>query len=253
MRKKYQVFAICLLVSVLLIACNNLNGQVNSSSSTNTEKSTSSTSTTVSSSEQKSISLLSLDIDSLMQGNYDSIIGTWQNNQGDQLIFNIKGLVAENQNLIGRGKITEGIFETGYAEKNQGEYDLLMVPANVVVTSNLINSESDLSDTTKDRMIIKRDSFDENVDVYYRVLNSANSNIDPLSNTETGVMLESGPKTIEYANQILGENNWKVFEGNYTRTESIPYNILEGNDSIRYTVYQNGVIINANYQIVYQP
>lgn len=253
MRKKYQIIAICLLFSVLLVSCANRNEQENSSSSTNIEKSTSSTFTSVSSSEQKTVTLLSLNIDSLMQGNYDSIIGIWQNNQGDQLIFNTKGFVSEDQSLIGRGKISEGIFETGYVDKHQGESELLMVPANVVVTPNLINSESDLSDITKDRMIIKSDSFDEDVDVYYRVLNSGNSDIDPLSNKETGVILESGPKTIEYANQILGENNWKVFEGNYTRTESIPYNILEGNDGIRYTIYQNGVIINANYQIVYQP
>ncbi|WP_421365224.1 hypothetical protein [Streptococcus suis] len=91
------------------------------------------------------------------------------------------------------------------------------------------------------------------VDVYYRLTNSATSGIDPLKNTETGVQLDSGPKTIDYANSILGENNWRVIEGNYTRTESIPYNILEGDDNARYTIYQNGVIINADYQIVYQP
>ncbi|HFI0174994.1 DUF6287 domain-containing protein [Streptococcus suis] len=253
MRKKSYLCAISLLCSVFLIACSNNQGQESTATSSSVEQVTSESSSTTSSSEQKSISLLTLDIDTLMQGNYDSIIGTWQNSQGEQLTFNIKGLVSETRNLIGRGKITVGIFETGFVDKNTGESGLLMVPANFSIPSSLLNGGEDLSDTTKDRMVIATEVLDTAVDVFYRVSNSANSGLDPLSNTQTGVTLDSGPKTIEYANQILGENNWQVVEGNYTRTESIPYNILEGNDKIRYTVYQNGIIINANYQIVYQP
>ncbi|MFI3117120.1 DUF6287 domain-containing protein [Streptococcus suis] len=225
-------------------------GSSASTSTTDTQVSNANTST--SSTIQREISLSSMDIDALMQGNYDSILGTWQNSQGNSLVFNSKGLVADSQSLLGRGKITDGIFETGYVDATIGDVTLLMIPKGTQVNT----TETDTTDSTRDRMIVisQETAADADVvDVYYRLTNSATSGIDPLKNTETGVQLDSGPKTIDYANSILGENNWRVIEGNYTRTESIPYNILEGDDNTRYTIYQNGVIINADYQIVYQP
>ncbi|MDG4510068.1 DUF6287 domain-containing protein [Streptococcus suis] len=223
-------------------------GSSASTSTADTQVSNANTST--SSTIQREISLSSMDIDALMQGNYDSILGTWQNSQGNSLVFNSKGLVADSQSLLGRGKITDGIFETGYVDATIGDVTLLMIPKGTQANT----TEIDTTDSTRDRMIvINQETTADVVDVYYRLTNSATSGIDPLKNTETGVQLDSGPKTIDYANSILGENNWRVIEGNYTRTESIPYNVLEGDDNAHYTIYQNGVIINADYQIVYQP
>ncbi|WP_392363848.1 DUF6287 domain-containing protein, partial [Streptococcus suis] len=146
-----------------------------------------------------------------MQGNYDSILGTWQNSQGNSLVFNSKGLVADSQSLLGRGKITDGIFETGYVDATIGDVTLLMIPKGTQANT----TETDTTDSTRDRMIvISQETAADVVDVYYRLTNSATSGIDPLKNTETGVQLDSGPKTIDYANSILGENNWRVIEGN---------------------------------------
>lgn len=225
-----------------------------STTSSNTASSTSqSSSTSTSSTSQKGILPILMDIDALMQGNYDSILGTWQNAQGDSLIFNSKGLVTEDRSLLGRGKIMDGVFETGYVDAKIGDVTLLMVPGGTQLSATYQTTGTDTSDSTRDRMIVISPASADSMEVYYRLSQSADSGIDPLKNTETGVQLESGPKTIEYANAILGENNWQVIEGNYTRTESIPYNTIEGDDDSLYTIYQNGVIVNADYQIVYQP
>ncbi|CYV08481.1 translation initiation factor 1 (IF-1) [Streptococcus suis] len=249
MNRKYLALALGLLTIMSLSACQTeKKGSSASTSTADTQVSNANTST--SSTIQREISLSSMDIDALMQGNYDSILGTWQNSQGNSLVFNSKGLVADSQSLLGRGKITDGIFETGYVDAMIGDVTLLMIPKGTQANT----TETDTTDSTRDRMIvISQETTADVVDVYYRLTNSATSGIDPLKNTETGVQLDSGPKTIDYANSILGENNWRVIEGNYTRTESIPYNILEGDDNAHYTIYQNGVIINADYQIVYQP
>ncbi|HFI0809534.1 TPA: DUF6287 domain-containing protein [Streptococcus suis] len=266
---KKAIFIILGLVSIgLLSACHSVNQSKGSSTissdSTSSTTSISTTSTSSSTSSQSSSSSqassnqweiipINMKIDDLMQGNYDSILGTWQNAQGDSLIFNSKGLVTEDRALLGRGKIMDGVFETGYVDAKIGDVTLLMVPGGTQLSATYLTTGTDTSDSTRDRMIVISPASADSMEVYYRLSQSADSGIDPLKNTETGVQLESGPKTIEYANAILGENNWHVIEGNYTRTESIPYNVIEGDDDSRYTVYQNGIIINANYQIVYQP
>lgn len=73
------------------------------------------------------------------------------------------------------------------------------------------------------------------------------------SELNRGVQLESGQDTIDYAKMILGDKDWIVIEGNYTRTESIPYNLLQGNDGSLYWVYQNGEIYDKDNQLVHQP
>lgn len=256
MKKNYRLILVSILTLTTLLACSPNKNQASSGSSTSSTTSVSSSSSssdTTLSSSAEAATILSMDIDSLMQGNYDSIIGTWQNSRGESLVFNIKGLVADSQNLLGRGKITEGIFETGYIDNNIGEVSLMMVPKDTALGQSFYSAGVDPTDTTRDRILTKVGEAELDVDAFYRVSNTSSEGIDPLKNTETGIQLESGPKTIEYANSILGENNWRVIEGNYTRTETIPYNVLEGNDNTHYSVYQNGVIVNANYQIVYQP
>lgn len=74
-----------------------------------------------------------------------------------------------------------------------------------------------------------------------------------LSELNRGVQLESGQDTIDYAKMILGDKDWIVIEGNYTRTESIPYNLLQGNDGSLYWVYQNGEIYDKDNKLVRQP
>ncbi len=73
------------------------------------------------------------------------------------------------------------------------------------------------------------------------------------SELNIGIQLESGQDTIDYAKMILGDKDWIVIEGNYTRTESIPYNLLQGNDSSLYWVYQNGEIYDKDNKLVHQP
>lgn len=70
---------------------------------------------------------------------------------------------------------------------------------------------------------------------------------------DTGIQLESGQKTIDYAVGILGDKEWQVIEDNYNRTNSIPFNLLQGNDQSLYRVYQNGVITDLDGNIIHEP
>lgn len=70
---------------------------------------------------------------------------------------------------------------------------------------------------------------------------------------DTGIQLESGQKTIDYAVGILGDKEWQVIEDNYNRTNSIPFNLLQGNDQSLYRVYQNGVITDLDGNTIYEP
>ncbi len=176
MKRKYLALALGLLTIMSLSACQTeKKGSSASTSTADTQVSNANTST--SSTIQREISLSSMDIDALMQGNYDSILGTWQNSQGNSLVFNSKGLVADSQSLLGRGKITDGIFETGYVDATIGDVTLLMIPKGTQANT----TEIDTTDSTRDRMIvISQETTADVVDVYYRLTNSATSGIDPL-------------------------------------------------------------------------
>ncbi|MTB64573.1 hypothetical protein GGG87_06150 [Streptococcus sp. zg-86] len=76
---------------------------------------------------------------------------------------------------------------------------------------------------------------------------------EALGDKNTGVTLESGQDTINYTNMILGDKGWTVVEGNYNRTDSVPYNLLQGTDGSLYRVYQNGVILDMEDTVVHQP
>ncbi|MER0123251.1 hypothetical protein ABPH35_06310 [Streptococcus sp. ZJ93] len=82
---------------------------------------------------------------------------------------------------------------------------------------------------------------------------SSLSAVDALHGKNTGVALESGQDTINYATMILGEKEWQVIEDNYNRTDAIPFNLLQGNDTTLYRVYQNGVITDMDGTIIHQP
>ncbi|MGT2800736.1 lipase chaperone [Streptococcus marmotae] len=82
---------------------------------------------------------------------------------------------------------------------------------------------------------------------------SSLSTADALHGKNTGVTLESGQDTIKYATMILGEKEWQIIEDNYNRTDTMPFNLLQGNDHSLYRVYQNGVITDMDETIIHQP
>lgn len=248
MKKKdifYYLLAVCCLA-----ACAPQAKEAPTSDSSHSEKHPSSSQV-----GDKTISLASLNTDEILQGNYDSIIGQWQNPQGEVLTFQTTGLVTEGLSLEGRATRTDGVIEVGLVATDPAvPTRILMVPKDQTIPQTYLDKEEDQTDKSLERMIVTTLPWSHNPDtVYYRLRTSAYNQENPLEVKETGVQLETGPKTVQYANQILGDKDWTVIEGNYTRTESTPYNVLEGNDSSRYTVYQNGFIVNANYQIIYLP
>lgn len=96
------------------------------------------------------------------------------------MIFNSKGLVTEDRALLGRGKIMDGVFETGYVDAKIGDVTLLMVPGGTQLSATYQTTGTDTSDSTRDRMIVISPASADSMEVYYRLSQSADSGIDPL-------------------------------------------------------------------------
>ncbi len=107
-------------------------------------------------------------------------------------------------------------------------------------------------DNRRDRLYGTQSAFNniDQEDVYYRVPPQTNIESNPLTTDDTGVRLESGQSTIDYANAILGPLNWQVIESNYNRTESIPFELLQGENGWLYRVYRNGVILSQTKDVI---
>lgn len=251
--KRYSLLALSVLASLsLMAACTNKTTDSTTSSSSQT---TEETTTSSSSSQQVVVKQASIDIEEIQQGDFTSLIGTWANSQGGSLTFDTSGLVTSGFSLAGTFSNQQGILLADVLLESGAEgFVLYFVPKGTVLPQDLFEEGSDTSDSNQDRIVFANGPlYGSGLDSYYRQSTSASSDTDPLKNTDTGVMLESGPVTIEYANSILGDKGWTVIEGNYTRTEAIPYNLIQGTDGSHYTVYQNGVILDATYTIIYQP
>lgn len=220
--------------------------------STSSEETKASTSNTENPSTQV---LPSMDIEAISQGDFSSIIGKWENDAGYSLTFNSLGLVGEDS-LTSASSIVEGALETGVKVKNGGGYGLLMIPAGTPIPHTYFLEGEDTTDVKRDRMFgaqaVAKNT--DSLDIYYRVSSKSSLSHDPLENDKTGVQLDGGSKTIEYADEILGQLNWQVLESNYNRTERIPFELLQGENGYLYRVYQNGVIWSQSHNmIVYIP
>lgn len=260
---KIRAIAVTVILTTALGACGQKSATPPSSSRTNdttqavTTASSSLATTEISSTSENpsSFRYLSMDIQAISQGDYSSVIGKWVSGDGERtFVFNSVGLVGDST-ISQSSKIVDGILETGI--KNSGGYGVgwLMIPAGVPIPRDYYE-EKDESDINRDRMYGAHTSFKNinNSDVFYRVPPQTNIESNPLTTNDTGVRLESGPDTINYANTILGPLNWTIIESNYNRTENIPFELLQGENGFLFRVYRNGVIISHTKDaIVYIP
>lgn len=230
-----------------------------SSSQVNTSSSTSS-STTGSEEPTQTTPVTTMDSQAILKGDYTSIIGTWQNKKGETLTFNTLGLTNGYSIVPNSGQTLGQLATLSISADNAAGNGaiLFLIPKEITLTAEHLDGTEDVSDTGKDRMILSQQSAwnaETLTDsVFYRVSLSATDTVDPLTNNNTGLMLESGQVTIDYAISILGDRKWTVLESNYNRTETIPFELLQGDDQSLYRIYQNGVIVaESTNQIVYQP
>lgn len=262
--KKIKLTAATVLLATLLVACGKKTSTSPSSSTSTTNqtkqtqttpKSTVSTTESPTSNENPlTVTFAKMDIEAISQGDYSSLVGKWVSKDGDVITFNVLGIVGDSK-IESPSKIVEGVLETGLRNSSGYGTGWLMIPAGVPIPKGYY-LENDYSDINRDRMFGAQSVLQniENSSVYYRVPSQTTIESNPLTNDDTGVRLDSGQSTIDYANAILGPLNWKIIESNYNRTESIPFELLQGENGSLFRVYRNGVILSQiKNVIVYMP
>lgn len=129
------------------------------SSVTSVTSSSSSSSTTVSSSTESSgteeVEVADMDIQAIAQNDYSSIAGTWQNANGDTMVFDENGLVGESQiqSDSARFDLLEGgvVLSAGVAG-TVGGYGIVMVPKGISIPEANLYETTDTSDISQERM-----------------------------------------------------------------------------------------------------
>lgn len=215
-----------------------------------------------------------MDIEAIKQGDFSSVAGTWRDATGRTLTFDDQGLVSDTIYIkLDYAKDIEGILRVNATPKayGPGGFMLFFAPEGTTFPRGVDNKE-DASDSSKDRIVSGQQSiFSDASAFYYRVddedTTASSSSSDnstktkhksqsvdeAIHRTDTGVTLSGGQSSSDYATKILGDKGWTVWSGTYGRTEDVPYNTLNSSDNQTIYVYQNGVIISQDNQIIYEP
>ena len=155
--KKVGAILVSFLSVLLLVACSQQSSsKISDSSSSQTSASSEVKKTTASSSEVKEKEkkeekkeVKKMDLEAIANGDYSSIAGVWQDDKGNKLVFNDKGLVS--QELTDYGTASEGIYGG-----RDGGFLLEYIPAGVTIGDQVDDQGQvvfkDTSDASKNRL-----------------------------------------------------------------------------------------------------
>lgn len=154
--------------------------QVTSSTTSSKGRTTASSSSTLASSkqEEKNVNqskLASMNITALVNGDYSSVKGTWQDEAGNRLTFDDKGLVSKDEEFYGVSATDYGTAAGGVYGGASGGFLIEFIPAGVTIASRTADDGTllfaDDSDKSRDRIWtgIGMQSFMEAGHFYYRV------------------------------------------------------------------------------------
>ena len=178
--KKVGAILVSFLSVVLLIAC---------SQQGTSKKSTTSSSQTTTSSEVKKTDASSsevkekeekrevkkMDLEAIANGDYSSIAGVWQDDKGNKLVFNDKGLVSQELEGYGASLTDYGTASEGIYGGRDGGFLLEYIPAGVTIGDQVDDQGQvvfkDTSDASKNRLWtgVGIASFGEQGSIYYQV------------------------------------------------------------------------------------
>lgn len=181
--KKVGAMLVGLFSVVSLVACSQ------QSASEKTAKSSSQTSvssevkkTVASSSEAKEKEhkeekkeVKKIDLEAIANGDYSSIAGVWQDDKGNKLVFNDKGLVSQELEGYGASLTDYGTASEGIYGGRDGGFLLEYIPAGVSIGDQVDDQGQvvfkDSSDATKNRLWsgVGQASFAEQGSFYYHV------------------------------------------------------------------------------------
>lgn len=148
------------------------------SASSQAASSSTAASSTTSSQEEKQVNqakTASMNVTALTNGDYSSVKGTWQDEAGNRLTFDDKGLVSSDEEFYGVSATDYGTAAGGVYGGASGGFLIEFIPAGVTIDSRTADDGTllfaDDSDKSRDRIWtgIGMQSFMEAGHFYYRV------------------------------------------------------------------------------------
>ena len=177
--KKVGAILVSFLSVLLLVACSQQGASKKSdSSSSQTSASSEVKKTTASSSEVKEEEkkeVKKMDLEAIANGDYSSIAGVWQDDKGNKLVFNDKGLVSQELEGYGASLTDYGTASEGIYGGRDGGFLLEYIPAGVTIGDQVDDQGQvvfkDTSDASKNRLWsgVGIASFGEQGSIYYHV------------------------------------------------------------------------------------
>ena len=178
--KKVGAILVSLLSVVLLVACSQRGASKKSTASssqttTSSEvKKTDASSSEVKEKEEKK-EVKKMDLEAIANGDYSSIAGVWQDDKGNKLVFNDKGLVSQELEDYGASLTDYGTASEGIYGGRDGGFLLEYIPAGVTIGDQVDDQGQvvfkDTSDASKNRLWtgVGIASFGEQGSIYYQV------------------------------------------------------------------------------------
>ena len=177
--KKVGAIFVSFLSVLLLVACSQQSASKKSdSSSSQTSASSEVKKTTASSSEvneEEKKEVKKMDLEAIANGDYSSIAGVWQDDKGNKLVFNDKGLVSQELEGYGASLTDYGTASEGIYGGRDGGFLLEYIPAGVTIGDQVDDQGQvvfkDTSDASKNRLWsgVGIASFGEQGSIYYHV------------------------------------------------------------------------------------
>lgn len=116
-----------------------------------------------------------MDLEAIANGDYSSIAGVWQDDKGNKLVFNDKGLVSQELEGYGASLTDYETASEGIYGGRDGGFLLEYIPAGVSIGDQVDDQGQvvfkDSSDATKNRLWsgVGQASFAEQGSFYYHV------------------------------------------------------------------------------------
>lgn len=181
--KKVGAMLVGLFSVVLLVACSKQSASKKTATSSSQTSASSEVKKTVASSseakekenKEEKKEVKKMDLESIANEDYSSIAGVWQDDKGNKLVFNDKGLVSQELEGYGASLTDYGTASEGIYGGRDGGFLLEYIPAGVTIGDQVDDQGQvvfrDSSDATKNRLWsgVGQASFAEQGSFYYHV------------------------------------------------------------------------------------
>ena len=145
-----------------------------------------------------------MNINELVNGNFSSVSGTWQNDYGDTIVFNSNGVASKKYSALTNMTINNNYINASLAYTAGGGIAIWFYPKGVATTA--------LGQTYGQDSIVIAHSIDKELHPYYKV---SDSTVD----TSTDTTSQAGSTT---DSAVVGNSGASVYVGTYTFSKKVP-------------------------------